>query len=335
MADNARTVQVIIVETPTDKFDIPFDYLSKQFVKLFIDAVPQEPLVDFDFITATRIQMLTGNVPVGAVVELRRRTDSSIRLVTFKDASVLTASDLDISALQTLHMAEEAQDAALDAVSINQDGVYDARLKRIVNVGDPVGPQDAMNLRSANTLGASILGTASAKAQEAVQAAGVAVGAKDQAVNAAAQASAASGVAVTKATEATEAALTANTAAGEVSSNLNEYRAIRNELSAGPAGGMLPVGKPDWCPMRGAIWAGFAALDGQELPHATYPDFVAALSAGNLPTTSETLWQSDPTQRGKFVLNSSPGKFRLADYNGKYPGSMGAVFRRGDGATGR
>src|SRR5690606_34369596 len=50
------------------------------------------------------------------------------------------------------------------------------------------------------------------------------------------------------------------------------------------------------------------------------------------PTTDEATWQSDPAQRGKFVVNSSPGMFRLADYNGKFAGSLGAVFLRGDGA---
>lgn len=94
----------------------------------------------------------------------------------------------------------------------------------------------------------------------------------------------------------------------------------------------LPVGSPDWWPLRSSIQAGYAALDGQELDQATFPDFHAMLVSGLLPTVAEATWQSDPTQRGKFVVNSSTGKFRLADYNGKSVGSLGAVFQRGDGA---
>lgn len=93
-----------------------------------------------------------------------------------------------------------------------------------------------------------------------------------------------------------------------------------------------PVGMPKFWPMRSAIPAGYVALDGQELSQLAFPDFYAALQANNLPTTDEATWQSDPAQRGKFVVNSSPGMFRLADYNGKYAGSLGAVFLRGDGA---
>lgn len=93
-----------------------------------------------------------------------------------------------------------------------------------------------------------------------------------------------------------------------------------------------PVGMPKFWPMRSAIPAGYVALDGQEISQAAFPDFYAALQANNLPTIDEATWQSNPTQRGKFVTNSSAGKMRLADWNGKYVGSLGAVVARGDGA---
>lgn len=93
-----------------------------------------------------------------------------------------------------------------------------------------------------------------------------------------------------------------------------------------------PVGMPKFWPMRSAIPAGYAAIDGQELSQAAFPDFYNALLANNLPTTDEATWQADPLERGKFVVNSSTGKFRLADWNGKSAGSIGAVFLRGDGA---
>lgn len=97
-------------------------------------------------------------------------------------------------------------------------------------------------------------------------------------------------------------------------------------------GAGIPLCQTMWWPLRSSIQAGYAALDGQELSQATYPDFHAALVAGILPSVNEATWQADPTQRGKFVVTSTAGKFRLPDYNGMSPGSLGAVVQRGDGA---
>lgn len=113
MQETTKTRQVIVVGTPTDKFDIPFDYLAKKFVKVYQEGILLEALVDYDFITTTRIQMLKGEVPEGQTIEIRRETSATARLVSFRDASVLTASDLDISALQSLHLSEEARDSGL------------------------------------------------------------------------------------------------------------------------------------------------------------------------------------------------------------------------------
>jgi len=113
MEETTKTRKVIVVGTPTDKFDIPFDYLAKKFVKVYQEGILLEALVDYDFITTTRIQMLKGDVATGQTIEIRRETSATARLVSFRDASVLTASDLDISALQSLHLSEEARDSGL------------------------------------------------------------------------------------------------------------------------------------------------------------------------------------------------------------------------------
>ncbi len=129
MEETTKTRKVIVVGTPTDKFDIPFDYLAKKFVKVYQEGILLEALVDYDFITTTRIQMLKGAVATGQTIEIRRETSATARLVSFRDASVLTASDLDISALQSLHLSEEARDSGLWAeytASIVLDAAQDA-----------------------------------------------------------------------------------------------------------------------------------------------------------------------------------------------------------------
>lgn len=98
--------------------------------------------------------------------------------------------------------------------------------------------------------------------------------------------------------------------------------------AAGEAVGTISA----WNGLRSAIQAGKIPVDGQEENHATYPDLKAALDAGIYPTIDEATWQSDPTQRAKFVIVSSTGKMRMPDWNGKSEGSLGAVTIRGDGS---
>lgn len=82
-----------------------------------------------------------------------------------------------------------------------------------------------------------------------------------------------------------------------------------------------PVGSIKFWSRDAAVPAGYALLNGQEVSHAAFPDFLAALLANNLPTVDEATWQSTPAQRYKFVSASSTDKMRLADYNQVFAGS--------------
>ena len=64
----------------------------------------------------------------------------------FTDGSILRAYDLNISQVQTLHVAEEARDLTADTIGVNNDGHLDARGRRIVNVADAKDVGDAINL---------------------------------------------------------------------------------------------------------------------------------------------------------------------------------------------
>lgn len=86
-----------------------------------------------------------------------------------------------------------------------------------------------------------------------------------------------------------------------------------------------------WCPDRNHIWPGYVAADGQQLSSDTYPDASAGITAGAVPTTDDATWLADPTQRGKYVADDGSGYFRVPDYNGRYSGSLGAVYQTGDG----
>lgn len=118
---------------------------------------------------------------------------------------------------------------------------------------------------------------------------------------------------------------------------------MRNYVGPGPAPASqissrfvldsLPVLNMRFIASRTDMMLGEVPMDGQELNIATYAEAHARISnpVFGYPTATEANWQSDPLNRGKFVVNSSAGKFRIPDYNGKSAGSIGAPFPRGDG----
>jgi len=115
-------------------------------------------------------------------------------------------------------------------------------------------------------------------------------------------------------------------------SQLTRFEGYQNGQWAQVGGDSLPVFFTTWWPNRAAVPPGFVVADGQLLSRATYPDAAAAIAAGNVPTVADATWLSTVLQRGKYTLGDGSTNFRMPDYNGKYTGSLGAVFMRGDGA---
>lgn len=137
--------------TQTD-FVVPFDYLKKSFVRVYLDSSTLltggdygDTGADYYFLDKTTVRLKTAPAD-GVLVTIRRYTSATERIVSFKDASILKANDLDTSQLQSFHIAEEARDVINDALVKDEDGDWDAQGNRITNVGDPVGGKDAINL---------------------------------------------------------------------------------------------------------------------------------------------------------------------------------------------
>lgn len=126
-------------------FEIPFDYLSQKFVQVYVEDIKKVYGLDYDFLDKTRIRFLTGNIQAGVAVTLKRQTDAGQRLVSWRDASVLKASDLELSQLQLLHVAEEAAVVAGLALGLDYDSNWNALGRRIVRLGDPLKATDATN----------------------------------------------------------------------------------------------------------------------------------------------------------------------------------------------
>lgn len=136
----------------TTDFNVPFDYLAKKFVKVTVDSREKlggdygDTTKDYFFVDKTTIRFNTAPAS-GTEIIIRRYTSATDRIVSFKDASVLKAKDLDASAIQTIHIAEEGRDIINDALIVDKEGNWDAKGHRIVNVGDPIGDNDAVSFK--------------------------------------------------------------------------------------------------------------------------------------------------------------------------------------------
>ena len=169
----ASTIAFYTGDGTTTDFTVPFDYLAKKFVRvsrgttILTGGDYGDTSKDYYFLDKNKVRL---KVPpaTGEEVTIRRYTSATDRVVSFKDASVLKANDLDVSSVQTIHIAEEARDVINDALLKNKQGNWDAKDKRITNVGAPVADNDAMTygIYKADALGAHQSKIAAEKARD-------------------------------------------------------------------------------------------------------------------------------------------------------------------------
>tara|TARA_R100001198_G_scaffold85510_1_gene59800 strand:+ start:15732 stop:16958 length:1227 start_codon:yes stop_codon:yes gene_type:complete len=121
-------------------FVITYPYVSRDFVKVYVDGALQTEGVGYTFASDTSITV-TPAPPNGTNnVELRRVT-STDPVVDFVNGAALSESDLDDAFNQALHLNEEA---IRDAISgMGKVGAnWDAENVRITNVSPPVADTD-------------------------------------------------------------------------------------------------------------------------------------------------------------------------------------------------
>uniref|UniRef100_A0AAU6W3G6 Bacteriophage T7 tail fibre protein-like N-terminal domain-containing protein n=1 Tax=Pseudomonas phage Lepni01 TaxID=3138536 RepID=A0AAU6W3G6_9VIRU len=174
MATTTKTVKTYALNGSLKDFTIPFEYLARKFVAVSLIGATRKELVlniDFRFSTPTTITTLRSGAWGPAdnfdLIEIRRWTSATERLVDFADGSILRAYDLNTAQVQSLHIAEEARDLTADTIGVNNDGHLDARARRIVNLADAVNPGDAVTLRQEQQWGGSALNQANLSAQSA------------------------------------------------------------------------------------------------------------------------------------------------------------------------
>ena len=170
----ASTIIIYEGDGTTTDFTVPFDYLKKSFVTVRLGTGTTltggdygDTGSDYYFLDKTTIRLKVAPAS-GESLTIRRYTSATERVVTFKDASILKATDLDTSQVQAFHIAEEGRDILEDSLSVNREGNWDAKGKRIINVGTPEADSDAMTygVYKADALGALHSKIAAEKARD-------------------------------------------------------------------------------------------------------------------------------------------------------------------------
>lgn len=228
---NIKTVITYDLDNTTKTFVIPFEYLSRAFVVVTLigtDRKVLDNITDYTFMTSTQI---TTNVAWGDLtgydqIEIRRQTSASERIVDFQNGSVLRADDLNVSQIQSLHLAEEARDLVSDTIGTDNDGNLDARGRKLINLGDGTEDGDAVNLRQQKAWAGSALNQADRAKTEADRAQAQANISTNQATISTNQAT----IATNQATISVNAAAAAKTS--ETNAKTSETNAAASEASA-------------------------------------------------------------------------------------------------------
>ena len=124
-----------------------FDYLEDEHVTVEIDGVVKTlgSTADYTIETSpTKKVVLTTGATEGAIVRVRRKSQPDTNLVDFVNGSVLTESELDRAYLHNRYLAEEISELNDASLQLEQGGTqWDAKDKRITNVGTPTALADA------------------------------------------------------------------------------------------------------------------------------------------------------------------------------------------------
>jgi hypothetical protein len=156
----------------TTAYAVPFSYRAQSDITVTIGG---SATTAFTY-NGAGTQITFNSAPANAAaIEIRRTTSQGTKLVDYASGSVLTETVLDTDSDQAFFMAQEAIDSAGDVIKIeNATFQWDATSKRIINVVNPTGAQDAATKNYVDTAAttsennaATSASTATTKASEA------------------------------------------------------------------------------------------------------------------------------------------------------------------------
>ena len=167
---NLKASVSFVGDGSTNRFYFGFDYINKQFVKVQVGAEGSPLTYLTDYTVDDRSVTLTDTPDAGVAIRVYRETPSD-RIVEWADGAFIKASQMTLENLQQLHLIEEAHDyPILNSLSKYPDGVnFNALGSRVVNVSDPVDPQDAVTKHYMETVQGGFVSQNTALVQEATK----------------------------------------------------------------------------------------------------------------------------------------------------------------------
>lgn len=136
----------------TSTFNVSFLYLSQDDVVVTVDGTASP----FTWLDSSRISITTAP-STSSVVDIRRVTNRTSRNVDFQDGSVLNESTLDADSSQVFYIAQEAFDAADEAIKLTPEGIFDAEGRRLTNLPTPTEDNDAVTKGYADGVRSDVL----------------------------------------------------------------------------------------------------------------------------------------------------------------------------------
>lgn len=139
----AQSFAQYIGDGTTRMFPVPFDYINKADLTVYVGNVPQ----GFTW-NGPHLVVLAQAPVANAIVEVRRTTVKNKPIVDFVDGSTLTERDLDLTAKQLLLIAQENVDETERSIRFDAAGIYDLKGMRLTGLPDAVSAADAVNRRT-------------------------------------------------------------------------------------------------------------------------------------------------------------------------------------------
>jgi len=134
----ANSYKIYTYTTGDAIFSIPFDYINKNHLFVFLDGTPTS---EFTFLDSRTIRLNTPPAP-GTVVGIYRLTPEDELLVKFKNTSDLSEDNLNTFQQQLFFLMQEKSDGLSTILGQGTDGNWDAAGKTIKNLPTPVDDGD-------------------------------------------------------------------------------------------------------------------------------------------------------------------------------------------------